>query len=228
MKEELALFTAAERGEIEEVRLLVAGGVDIKVAKASNGCTAFHFAAMNGHEEVVKVLLEADLAGERGQKGMAARHCNRNGYTALDLAGERGHKGVARLLRDAQSAAASANRGAGGVRMASALCRAVERGEILEFWRLMADGADAAAKDGRGFTALHLAGIHGRENVVKGLLNEGAELSATDSNGHSALELATKHGFPLPTCKPCGGDANPPDPNDASPSLHQLKRLGNG
>eukprot|EP00177_Eucheuma_denticulatum_P000174 GFKZ01000307.1.p1 GENE.GFKZ01000307.1~~GFKZ01000307.1.p1 ORF type:complete len:406 (+),score=106.67 GFKZ01000307.1:179-1219(+) len=52
------LHTAAEKGQAEMCRVLVAAGGDLASGTKMYGLTALHYAAMGGHEEVVKTLLE--------------------------------------------------------------------------------------------------------------------------------------------------------------------------
>ncbi|KAJ1485970.1 ankyrin repeat-containing domain protein, partial [Baffinella frigidus] len=88
-----ALWGATGRGETEEVRRLIEGGADMK-AKSGTGTKPLQFAALQGHEEVVRVLLDA-----RADVSVVWM-----GATALDLALKNGHAGVARVLRGAGAA----------------------------------------------------------------------------------------------------------------------------
>ncbi len=59
--------------------------------------------------------------------------------------------------------------------------------------RLLAQGADASARDENGMTALHHA-RHG--DMVKILLAKGTEVNATDNEGRTPLDLALDHPYP--------------------------------
>ncbi|KAJ1487007.1 ankyrin repeat-containing domain protein [Baffinella frigidus] len=96
-----ALCRAAGRGEIEEVRRLIAGGADV-LAKNSDGFTALHHAANNGYEGLVMMLLGAgaDVAAKTS-----------GGRTALHFAAINGHEGVAKVLLDAGAGVAAKDSG---------------------------------------------------------------------------------------------------------------------
>lgn len=79
----LEFFNAAERGDLEVVKLFVESGMSVDVADVC-GYTALHFAALNGHLSVVKVLVErgADMGAKMKMAPgaltlmMAARSCD--------------------------------------------------------------------------------------------------------------------------------------------------------
>jgi len=53
------LFAAAERGDVEAVRALLAADPDLVRARDETGATALHVAAFHGHHAVADVLLAA-------------------------------------------------------------------------------------------------------------------------------------------------------------------------
>lgn len=52
-------------------------------------------------------------------------------------------------------------------------------------------GADVAARNEGGQTALHLAVMRGSEPIVELLVNQGAEIGVEDGSGATPLDLAT-------------------------------------
>ena len=87
------MFSAAEQGHLEVVRLLLEAGADKNAAK-QYGTTALMLAAHNGHLEVVRVLLEA------GADKNAARQ---DEATALMIAAQDGHLEVVQVLLEAEA-----------------------------------------------------------------------------------------------------------------------------
>jgi ankyrin repeat protein len=84
------LTVAAERGDADEVRKLIAGGVDLN-ARDESGFTALVWAARNGNREVAEALVEA-------RADMNARDCAANGWTPLIHAIHKNNNEMARLL----------------------------------------------------------------------------------------------------------------------------------
>ena len=78
--------------------------------------------------------------------------------------------------------------------MVDSLINAAGKGEIEEVRQLIAGGADVAAKNSHGFTALHGAAAMGREGVVRLLLDAGADLAAKHASGETALHFAVGEG----------------------------------
>jgi len=83
------LHKAAERGDVAEVRRLVATGVDVDGVDA-NKITALHFAAGNGHVEALKTLLQ--LSANIQAKTAA------QGATPLHMAAAHGHEEALKTL----------------------------------------------------------------------------------------------------------------------------------
>ena len=86
------LTVAAERGDAEQVRKLIATGADLN-ERDESGYTALVWAARNGSTQVAKALIEA-------QADMNARDCAANGWTPLMHAIHKNNNEMARLLID--------------------------------------------------------------------------------------------------------------------------------
>lgn len=92
------LWLAAQRGDPEMVRLLLAAGAEVNLPGAY-GATPLLVAACHGREAVVRLLVES---------GADVNAATVIGQTALDLAVERGHAAVVRALLEAGGAAGAA------------------------------------------------------------------------------------------------------------------------
>ncbi len=82
--------------------------------------------------------------------------------------------------------------------------------------RLLAEDVDLEAQDQRGFTALHLAAVHGLPRVVQRLLREGGNRQARDALGRTPHDMAVLRGFV--------DVASEFEPSRASPSLARFLR----
>ena len=69
---------------------------------------------------------------------------------------------------------------------------ALESGDTTQVARLIAEGADVHAKDGYGYTPLHIAALHGRCAEIELLVGKGAEVGATSNDGWTPLHRAAR------------------------------------
>lgn len=120
------------------------------------GWTALHYAAREGHEEVVAFLLGM------GAHAIAAGFY---GHSPFIVAAMKGHLGVVRLL--AQQLVGPQRLDVGDDKMLTALHHAAEQGhsEVVAF--LLEQGAQANCTDERGRTPLILASFWGHLRVVR-------------------------------------------------------------
>lgn len=90
------LISAATRGHIEVVRLLLDQETNLIELSKANGKNALHFAARQGHVEIVKSLLEKDP--------QLARRTDKKGQTALHMAVKGTNSEVVKALVEADPA----------------------------------------------------------------------------------------------------------------------------
>ena len=91
---EKALFQAVDKGEVDEVKKLLAeGGVDINAKRPRDGRTVLHIAVWNQRVEIVKILLE--------DKEIDLNVKDKYGKTPLARATECGFAEVGDLLKKA-------------------------------------------------------------------------------------------------------------------------------
>jgi uncharacterized protein len=157
-----SLLEAARDGDAAAVRARIQGGADVNAA-TGDGMSALHWAAQNGHLEVVEALLGAGSEVERTTR--------LGGYTPLLLASARGHAGVVeRLIRSgADPNRANAN---GSV----PLHFAAAAGTVEVAAVLLSSGAEVDVRDAAWHqTPLMWAAAEGATDLVELLLDHGAD-----------------------------------------------------
>ncbi|KAH0542984.1 hypothetical protein FGG08_002672 [Glutinoglossum americanum] len=142
-------------------------------------------AASNGHEPIVKLLLE---------RGADIEAKDKDGWTVLQRAVSNGHELVVNLLLERGADVEAKGKGRWTV-----LQRAASNGHELVVNLLLERGADVEAKSKSGWTALQWATSNGHEPIVKLLLEKGADIEVKDYSGRTALQLAVSGGHILIT-----------------------------
>ena len=169
---------AAERGDLEAVRVLLRGGADANGAQA-DGTTALHWAAMNDDVRIVEVLLYA---------GATVKPTTRlGGYTPLHLASRNGHGDVVRALLEGGADANGFTRT--GV---SALHFAAQANSAEAIRALVEHGADVDSRDSHSSrTPLMFAAVGNSTASMQALVEAGADLSAaTDIKDYEEISDA--------------------------------------
>lgn len=208
------LISASLRGHLPVVQLLMRRlGREGLEERGNSGITALHWAARQGHEEVVAFLKS---------KGPQAATRDQDGMTPLMWASDRGHVGVVRLLLEHMGPGELDERNDEG---STALHLAAREGHGAVAALLLGRGADPNPKgrdgttplmwacgrchvgvvthflkhvgrkelDGRsedGSTALHWAARGGQEEVVRLLLLSGATSTVRNNAFKTPLALA--------------------------------------
>ena len=132
------------------------------------GWTALTYAAVGGHTDTVKALIDAiaDVNPQRSPTVASLPAC----WAGKLLANAQDHFGF------------------------TALMWATLNGHADTVKALTCVGADVNMQDKCGKTALMLASEKGHADVVKVLLDAGADVNAQDDNGNTALSLAEQNG----------------------------------
>lgn len=162
--QDAGLMGAARQGDAEAVQTLLAGGADPSRAQG-DGMTALHMAALEGHGDVVGVLLTAGA-----EVGATTRI---GAYTPLHLASQAGHGAVVRSLLESGADAnlATTNSGATPLHLAA---RVVAGEDAVA--ALLEHGAGANAREGSaGQTPLMFAASYSRAPAIQVLLKHGAD-----------------------------------------------------
>lgn len=146
------------------------------------GQTALHIAAEQGHEGIVRFLMD---------EGADLNSRDKPGNTALHSAVRGGYRSIVTLLLNAGADVNATDYNSNvPLHMAMTLDRDIE---ILQL--LLSAGADVNAKNSFGNTALHLSVTLNRERTAaEYLLNYGAVLESRNKNGNTALMEAVDRG----------------------------------
>jgi hypothetical protein len=176
------LHIAANFGlELIVSSLLASEGVDVDSKDDKYGQTPLSWAAENGHEAVVKLLLE---------KGADMESKSNNGRTPLSWAAKNGREAVVRLLLEKGADVESeSNNGQ------TPLSWATRYGHEAVVKMLLEKGADVESKSNKGQTPLSWAAEYGHEAVVKMLLEKEADVESKDTMfGQTLLSWAAENG----------------------------------
>ncbi|KAH9304007.1 hypothetical protein KI387_008411 [Taxus chinensis] len=217
------LVSAAREGDLQEAKALLE--CNPRLAKYSTfgvRNSPLHYAAAQGHNEIVSLLLESGVeVNIRNYCGQTAlmqscryghwevvqtlvlykANVNRadylNGRTALHFAAANGHYRCVRLLF--ADAVPSVPNFWNGTRTA-----AVQEGSLVDFDPSPCSRIVNKPADG-GITAIHMAALNGHAECVRLLLDLGANESSTTVQDGSTIELIGASSTPLHYAA-CGGN----------------------
>ena len=149
------------------------------------GYMPLHVAVLEGHIDVVRILLEAGADTEkRADDGRTPLH------VAASVAASSGNPDIARLLLQWGAEKEKQTNDSGFAPMhCAANCGHLEVVRLLLEW-----GADIEKPSNDGDTALHLASAGGHLEVVRLLLESGANKKKLTNSGSSVLFKALEHG----------------------------------
>ncbi|KAI7752688.1 hypothetical protein M8C21_029221 [Ambrosia artemisiifolia] len=180
---ETALYTAAEKGHLEVVKeLLKYSNKETITRKSRLEFDTLHIAASQGHDAVVRLLLDHDpsLCQTRSQRNA----------TPLITAATRGHTAVVKelLSKDSSLLHISKSNGKNSLHFAA-------RSGHVEIVKALLDKDPTLARrtDNKGQTALHMAVKGVSSEAVKLLLEaDPAIVMLPDKSGFTALHVATR------------------------------------
>jgi ankyrin repeat protein len=158
---ETPLFGAAMAGAVEAIKLLIDRGARLAPLLGAN--TALHAAAAKGHEEVARILLEAEAD---------PNFRNARSETPLHVAVMNNQPGMVRLL-----AKHGADLNAVNFHCSTPLHCAVTQDDPELIRALRKAGADPKRYDIDGVTAIRLARQHGKHRALAALLEPMEEAS---------------------------------------------------
>jgi ankyrin repeat protein len=187
------LYDAAQRGDVEKVRMLLARGANFNVIDKISGQTPLTIAAYFGHIETVKLLLD---------HGVPVDQQNNDGATALvfaastEFAASNADSELVRLLL-ARGADVNHRDKYGRTPLFEAACHDCKPGNAQ---LLLAKGADVNAQDNKGKTAFYYAQINANQGVIAVLVKAGANGGKMPEATTTALTVADQK-FLITECK---------------------------
>lgn len=175
------LHYSAKKGDVLRCWALV-NRTQVPVnARTSNGTTALHLAALEGHVDVINVLVALGAELETRSHG---------GYTPLHCAAGGNHaEAIRELVRVRADVSVRESRSG-----ASPLHWAARVGHVDAIDELIKQRAKVDFHDKNQNTPLMYAARHARSEAVELLLKNGASLTATNVDGRSALFHAAEAG----------------------------------
>ena len=201
-------FEAVENGDIGLVRALLSKDADLAFQRADNGLSAAMLARYNGHDEIVRLLLEQGVvtdifeAAALGQISRVNQLLQQDpgqvnafapdGFTPLGLAAFFGNINTLKALLEQ---GAEVNLRSQNELNAMPLHSAVASRQTAVARILLEHGADVNARYLGGYTPLHAAAENGQVELVQLLLDYGANPEVTKDDGMTPLKLAELQGF---------------------------------
>jgi ankyrin repeat protein len=196
-----SLHEAAADGDLEQVKLLLAKGLDVDT-RGEKGMTPLHLAAEEGHKNVVELLIakgaDINVVERNGAKPVWLAMANDH-RDIVDLLIQKGAKvlpmklaacfgdtdRVTKLIREGIDVnAKGANKG----RMA--LHWAVARGHKDTAELLIKNGANVSGRANTLWTPLHVAASNAQKEMVELLMAHGADITAKSHNSYTPLHVA--------------------------------------
>lgn len=155
------IYSATKEGDLAKLRSLIKNGLNIN-NKDVNGNTPLHYAAVSGHINIVRLLLES---------GAIHNIENKQGKTPLQLTEDSTIKNLLESVAKLFTAV-----------------KATDRWEVAEL--IAEEKSIVNAKENNGTSLLHLAVHFGDRNILKLLLENGADASTVADKNSTPLHFA--------------------------------------
>ncbi len=166
-----------------EIKKLILSGADINIQSDKYGNTALIRAVIEGHTDIVKLLITA---------GADVNIQDKYDNTALIWAVIKDHTDIVKLLI---AAGTNINAKNNNGNTALILVPAAKNGHQNIVGLLIAAGADVNIQNKYGDTVLMWAVRKGHKEIVKLLISAGTDINIQNKDGDTALSIARKMGY---------------------------------
>lgn len=178
------LITAVAYQDLDKVKKLVEGGVDINYKEESAGATALIMSAMYNFGDIAKYLIE---------KGADISIRNNTGHTALMAAAGSSEKVFDLLVANGADMSIKLEDGTSAFMLSISGVMSDFVG-FVNAKKLLDNGADVdesfTSGPAEGYTCLMMAARNQRPDIVNFLVENGANVNAKAANGNTPLSLA--------------------------------------
>ncbi|KAJ5330438.1 hypothetical protein N7476_000221 [Penicillium atrosanguineum] len=168
---------------LESVVIVLLEGTDLKSNNRTSGESALTWAARNGHERVVELLLGKGTNFD----GLTNKKL---GQTLLSWAVKNEYETIVRLLLEKGADFESTDN-----KSYTPLSWAAKRGHEAIVRLLLEKGANFELTDNKSYTPLSWAAKGGHEVIVRLLLEKGANFESRDNDNHTPLSWAVENGY---------------------------------
>ena len=182
-----ALIKAARDGNLNKVIKIIERGDSVFISDPS-GTMPLHFAAMKGHLDIVKYLVEHGAGADAPWDAYRS--------TPLFYAKEHNHTDIVAYLLEK-----GAYDDDGGRLYDSPLHIAVREGDMAEVKRQIGKGVTIDSKGNYRHTPLHMAAALNKIDIVEYLLSRGANIEARGEDQKTPLLTAIRYGKSLELVK---------------------------
>ena len=180
--DEREFHNSCRSGNFASAEKLVKSGIDIN-CRNKHDRTPLHWAAGNGHLEIIKLLLD---------EGAVIDACDKFGMDALLWSAWFGHKHCIQHMIHAGVSKSSRNKhGSTWLHCATQNNRL----NVVEILAQEMQDFDIDTTDDSGRTALHIACKYGRKEIAALLIKASCTVTIKDKSGNTPMHTAAAHGF---------------------------------
>jgi len=180
------LRAAAEKGDINVIRLLISRGINVDLADKEDS-TALQLACSSGYFKIAELLI---------QNGADVNRSNKGGRTPLNGAAKEGHRDIVKLLLEHDAEVDSLDER----QVMTALIHSAAYGHGAIVQELLTKGAQLDAKSAASCvepekTALAFAAWKGHADIVATLIKAGADVNTRDKHWRTPLISAAQQTY---------------------------------